>query len=163
MEDWRHIHYSMKFFISNLSWFGIFLAPYKLCNHQSHYLLGCKIQKLNNMDFWGLQYNLHQHDMNHNQLKWRFLYARHPRNFSHYLEHIKERDAKSYFPSDDHRSPFLLPRLSSEPMIISEITAKHKKAIRWDHHQALRLGNQNSHQPFMKYLLYSNGLIRNKM
>ena len=37
---------------------------------------------------------------------------------------------------------FLLPRLSSEPMIISEITAKHKKAIRWDHHQALRHGNQ---------------------
>ena len=75
----------------------------------------------------------------------------------------RERDAKSYFPSDDHRSPFLLPRLSSEPMIISEITAKHKKAIRWDHHQALRLGNQNSHQPFMKYLLYSNGIMRSKM
>ena len=85
------------------------------------------------------------HRPENNELKWRFLYARHPRNFSHYLEHIKERDAKSYFPSDDHRSPFLLPRLSSEPMIISEITAKHKKAIRWDHHQALRHGNQNSH------------------
>ena len=82
------------------------------------------------------------HRPENNELKWRFLYARHPRNFSHYLEHIKERDAKSYFPSDDHRSPFLLPRLSSEPMIISEITAKHKKAIRWDHHQALRHGNQ---------------------
>ena len=102
------------------------------------------------------------HRPENNELKWRFLYARHPRNFSHYLEHIKERDAKSYFPSDDHRSPFLLPRLSSEPMIISEITAKHKKAIRWDHHQALRLGNQNSHQPFMKYLLYSNGIMRSK-
>ena len=103
------------------------------------------------------------HRPENNEVKWRFLYARRPRNFSHYLEHIKERDAKSYFPSDDHRSPFLLPRLSSEPMIISEITAKHKKAIRWDHHQALRLGNQNSHQPFMKYLLYSNGIMRSKI
>ena len=84
------------------------------------------------------------HRPENNELKWRFLYARHPRNFSHYLEHIKERDAKSYFPSDDHRSPFLLPRLSSEPMIISEITAKHKKAIRWGHHpfHALRLDIQ---------------------
>lgn len=32
------------------------------------------------------------HRPENNELKWRFLYARHPRNFSHYLEHIKERE-----------------------------------------------------------------------
>ena len=55
------------------------------------------------------------HRPENNELKWRFLYARHPRNFSHYLEHIKERDAKSYFPSDDHRSPFYYPDYHQNP------------------------------------------------
>ena len=84
------------------------------------------------------------HRPENNEVKWRFLYARRPRNFSHYLEHIKAREMQ--------KVTFLLMtigllfyyRLSSEPMIISEITAKHKKAIRWGHHpfHALRLDIQ---------------------
>ena len=66
-----------------------------------------------------------------NEVKWRFLYAWRTRNFSHYLEHIKERCKKFTFHMMTIGPPFYYLALSaSEPMIISEITAAHKKAIR---------------------------------
>ena len=62
------------------------------------------------------------HRPENNEVKWRFLYARRPRNFSHYLEHIKAREMQKvtfllmtigllfYYP-DYHQNPWSFLRL----------------------------------------------------
>lgn len=60
----------------------------------------------------------------HNEVKWGIFYMQ-THNFEHYLEHIEMQKVLMTI----GLTLVLLPRLSSEPMIISKITAAHKKAI----------------------------------